>query len=387
MLQQIWTATLLGMRTLPDRKGAALVIVISMACAVGALLSIGSLSAGTTQFVHANGRPDRVIVLSRNAVSENASAIPRASATIIADAPGVKHDAEGRTILSAENTALIAVPKKSDGLEVFVPLRGIGPQALMLRPEIKLISGRMFQPGRYEAIVGALAAAEFQGLQKGAHVSLLDGEWTIVGVFASQGSGKDSQLLTDADTLLSSMRANTYKSITVMLNSPAAYTAFKSALTTNPTLSVDVDRETAYNERQTRSFAVLVDALAGTVGAIMGLGALFGVFNTMYAAVAARATEIATLRAIGFGGVSVAISVLCEALLLAGIGSLIGASVAWVAFSGNLHAIGGTVITLSVTPKMIASGLILACLLALIGALFPALRIARRPITDALRAN
>jgi putative ABC transport system permease protein len=387
MLRQIWTSILLGLRTLPSRRGAMLVIIISMACAVGALLSIRSMSIGIANFVHSNGRSDRAIVISRNALNESVSSLPRADAAIIADAPGVKHDPEGRAILSAESTAPFAVVKKSDGLEVFMLVRGVGPQGFELRPEIKLTSGRMFQPGKFEAIAGVSAATQFDGLEQGARVSLPNGDWTIVGTFTSHGSAKDTQLLTDADTLMANTRTSTYRSITVMLESPSAFTAFKNALTSNPSLQVEVERETDYNERQTRGLTVLVDALAGTVGVIMGLGALFGVLNTMYSAIDNRRMEIATLRAIGFSGLAVVISVLSEALLLALGGSLIGAGAAWAAFNGNLHTFGASVITLAVTPGLFMSGVFFACFLAFIGGIFPALRAARRPLADALRAT
>jgi putative ABC transport system permease protein len=387
MLKQIQTAVQLGLSTLPARKGASLVIVISMACAVGALVSIQSMSAGFTQMIRSNGRADRAIVLSRSAIFEFVSSIPTQNAPTIADAPGIRRGADGKPILSAEATAFVVVPKKSDGLDAFIDVRGMGPMGMALRPEIRLTSGRMFQPGKYEVIVGKSAAAEFAGLTENSLVSLPDGDWTIVGTFESGGSALESSLLNDADTLLASMRGTAYKSVTVMLNSPDSFAQFKSALTTNPTLTVDVLRETDYNAEQARQLNSLLNLVAGVVGGIMGLGATFGALNTMYSAVSARSVEIATLRAIGFGGTAVMVSVLMESLLLALAGSLIGAALAWAAFNGNLHAIGGTVIHLAVTPGLVTNGILFACLLGFIGGMFPALRAARRPIVDALRAS
>jgi putative ABC transport system permease protein len=387
MLKQFSTAITLALRIIPSRRGASLVIVISMACAVGALVSIQSLSAGFNRMIHNNGRPDRAMVMSRNSIFEGASSVPRDNVDIIADAPGVKHDADGKPVLSADAMISFAVTKKSDGLETFLTLRGMGPGGMTLRPEIHLVSGRMFQPGKYEMIVGKSAAAEFNGLTGGTRVSLPDGDWTIVGTFEAGGGGLDSALLTDADTLLASTRSTTYKSVTAMLDTPADFTRFKNALTSNPSLTVDVTRETDYYAQQARQLNILLNLIAGVVGGIMGLGAMFGALNTMYSAVSARTVEIATLRAIGFGGMAVMASVLVEALLLALAGSLIGAGFAWVAFNGNLHAIGGTVISLAVTPGLVRNGVLFACFLGFVGGFFPALRAARRPIVDALRAT
>ncbi len=258
---------------------------------------------------------------------------------------------------------------------------------MTLRPEIHLVSGRMFQPGKFEAIVGRSATAEFNGLAEGTRISLPDGDWTIVGTFEAGGSSKDSTLLTDADTLLASQRSTLYKSVTVKLDSPASFTAFKNALTSNPSLTVDVTRETDYYAQQARQLNILLNLIAGVVGGIMGLGAMFGALNTMYSAVSARTVEIATLRAIGFGGMAVMASVLVEALLLALAGSLIGAGFAWIAFNGNLHVLGGSVISLAVTPGLVRNGVLFACFLGFVGGFFPALRAARRPIVDALRAT
>ena len=387
MFRQSLTAISLAFSTLPTRKGASLVVVIGMACAIGALVSTQSLSAGINETISRNGRADRAIVMSRGAQFEFSSSLPRDNLDTIGDAPGVKHTADGKPIASGDVIAIVPVVKKSDGYETFLAVFGGGPQAMALRPEIHLVSGRMYQPGKYEVIVGAAAAQEFSGLQEGARVSLPDGDWTIVGTFSADGGGMESSLLTDGDTLNSSMRNTTYKGVTVMLESASALDRFKTALAANPTLKVDVMRETDYIVQNLKQLNGLLGAVAAIVGVTMGLGAMFGALNTMYSAISARAREIATLRAIGFGAGPVLVSVLVEALALSLLGALIGIAVAWAAFNGNLHAIGGTVINLAVTPRLIVNGLLFACFLGFIGGFFPALRAARRPIAEALRAS
>jgi putative ABC transport system permease protein len=386
-IKQLSAVTEMGLKTIPTRLGASLVIVLGMACAVGALISIMSLSTGLMRTIEGTGRADRAIVLAQGSLYEFGSSLSRASAATIAEAPGIKKDRNGRPIASPEILAYASVIRKNDGLDGFVTVRGIGPQGMALRPEMKLVSGRMFRPGKYEVIVGKFALAQFAGLDVGKQVALPQGDWTVTGVFESEGTARQSEVITDAATLYAAMRANAYKSITVQLESPSAFARFKSALTSNPTLVVDVTTESAILAKEWDFLNNLLGIVAYMVGGIMGLGAMFGALNTMYSAVSARIREIATLRALGFGGGAVVASVLAESLLLAASGSVLGAALAWTAFNGNLHGMGGLVITLAVTPKLVAYGVGFGCVLGLAGGLMPALRAARQPVATALRAS
>ena len=228
--------------------------------------------------------------------------------------------------------------------------------------------------GKYEVLVGRSAEAAFNGLAEGNIVDLPQGRWIVTGTFKSVDGAGESQMLTDAPTLMSAMRATAYKSMTLQLNSLQSLANFKNALTSNPALSVDVVRETEYQARQARLLNNVLLLVGYVVGGIMGLGAMFGALNTMYSAVSSRRTEIATLRAIGFSGGAVVVSVLTESLLLAIAGASIGAALAWVAFNNNLQVLGGTVIHLAVTPGLAIGGIAFACLLGFIGGFFPAIR-------------
>ena len=386
-LREIVAVTAMGLRAIPDRLGASLVIVIGMALVVAVTISILSMSAGFMRTVYNTGRIDRAIVLSHGSQFEIASALSRENVLTIADAPGIKFADDGKPIVSAEYLSAVLVTKKSDGLDAYVTLRGVGPKGFALRPEIKLISGRMFQSARNELIVGKSALAQFEGLEVGGQVPLPGGDWTITGSFESSGDEHESDLLADSETLLSTMRANTFQSVTVKLEKPESLEQFRTAVTTNPTLAVDVTRETQFLADQSKYLNTFLTMIAYVVGGIMGLGATFGALNTMYTAVSARAMEIATLRAIGFSGATVAASVLAESLLLAIFGAAIGAIAAWMAFNGNFHAVGGLVFRLAVTPSLIALGLGFAFTLGFVGGLFPAIRAARLPVADALRAT
>jgi len=228
----------------------------------------------------------------------------------------------------------------------------------------------------------------------GRRIRFDENEWTVVGAVSSGGGAHDSELLADADTVLSAYHRTTFNSVTVRLDSPGALAALNKGVSKDSTLQVSARTETQYYEQQSQTFAKLLAFIAYFVGAIMAIGAVFAALNTMYSAVASRAVEIATLRAIGFGATAVVASVIVEALLLAMIGAAIGAAAAWIAFDGNtVGTISGgnndlaqVIFHLRIGPGLIATGMLWACVVGLIGGFAPALRAARVPVATALRA-
>ncbi len=386
-IRQIVAVTVIGLRAMPQRLGPSLVVVVGMASVVAVTISILSMSTGFMRTVENSGRPDRALVLSRNAQFEGASSISRDDLLAIADAPGISRTSEGKPILSPEALTNVAVTRRSNGLDVYVTLRGIGPQGLALRPEFRLVGGRWFRPAAHELVVGTAAQREFAGLEVGDRVALPEGDWTITGNFESGGSGSESEMIADSETVLSAMRANAFKSVTVLLTGRDQFDTFKHALSGNPRISVDVLRETEYFATQAKQLNGFLVVVAYMVGGIMGLGALFAAVNTLYSAVSTRSSEIATLRIFGFGATAILTSVLAEALVLSLLGAAIGACMAWIAFNGNPHTAGSLVFRLSVTPLLIIEGIALSCVLGLAGGLLPALRAARLPIAAALRAG
>jgi putative ABC transport system permease protein len=266
-------------------------------------------------------------------------------------------------------------------------LRGVSEKGFELRPEFRLVSGRMFERGTHEMIVGVGAQQQFANLDVGDKVIMQDGEWTIVGTFETGGDLLEGQLLGEIDTVLASRRQNGFGSITVQLESPESFDAFQAAVTAVPGLDVEVQRQQAFYERSAGQQGTFFTAIAYLLSGILGIGALFGTLNIMHSAVSSRAREIATLRALGFGATPVAVSVLAEALFLATIGALIGSAVAWVLFSGNRNSFGGFIVfELAVTPMLLVIGLVWALTIALLGGLVPAIRAAQLPVATALRA-
>lgn len=392
MLKQIYAITLMNLKAIPQRLGTSSVIVIGIAGVVAVLVSVLAMATGFHKTVANSGRADRAIVLRGGSQAEVNSSISRDNMLTILDAPGVRRDDAGKPIGCGELVTIVNLPKIDDGNESNVTLRGSCGQLAALRPELKLVEGRMFEPAVRELIVGAGAAKQFRGVSVGSRIAFRDSEWTVVGLFSSNGDAHESELIADADTVQSAFRRSLFQSVTVLLDAPSAFDAYKDALTTNPTLTVDVRREPDYYAEQSKQLTKLLNFIAYFVGGIMAVGAMFGALNTMYSAVSSRAREIATLRAIGFGAGPVVFSVFAESLLLALAGGAIGAALAWLFFNGNAVSTLGAnfsqvVFRLTVTPALIVSGIWLALFIGLLGGLFPAIRSARLPVVDALRAQ
>jgi putative ABC transport system permease protein len=306
----------------------------------------------------------------------------------ILSAPGVARTADGKAAVTTDLIVAVNQPKY-DGTTGAVTLRGISPESATVRPQIRIVEGRMFEPGLRELIVGRNATEEFDNSEVGDQVALRENPWTIVGVFES-GDSFESLLLADVSTLLSASQRAAVSSATVLLESPQSFDQFKDALTTDPSIEVQVQRETDYYASQGQDTQGILSVISNVVGGIMAVGALFAALNSMYSAVSARGVEIATLRAIGFGAGSVVVSVLVEAMLLAVIGALIGALVAWSLFGDNVISMGNqissVVFQVKVTPGLVVTGIVWACVVGFLGGLLPALRAARVPVAEALRA-
>jgi len=391
MLRQIRAVTWMNLSSIPQRFGTSSVIVVGIAGVVAVLISVLAMATGFKRTIVATGRDDRAIVLRGGSDSELASTLSREATLTIMDAPGIRKDSAGKPIASAEAVVVVDMPKKSTDTGANVTIRGIGAAAMALRPEIHMVAGRMFQRGLRELIVGNGAQAQFKGLDVGSHIALRGSDWTIVGAFESNGDSHESELLADGETVLSAYRRNLYQSVVVLLESQDAFAAFKNSLTTNPQLSVAVMREHDYYAKQSQRMSNVLSFIAYVVGGIMAVGALFGALNTMYSAVSVRSREIATLRAIGFGASAVVLSVLIEAMLLSVVGALIGAGLAWIFFNGNFVSTLGSnftqvVFRLAVGPSLVVLGIVWACVIGLVGGLFPAIRAARLPVATALRA-
>jgi putative ABC transport system permease protein len=392
VLKQLIAVISMSLQTVPQRLGASSVIVIGIAGVVAVLVSVLAMGAGFQHTLADSGRDDRVIILRGGSDAELNSNLTRTDIDTIGNAPGLAKDADGKALLSSELVTVVNVPKLDTGTDANVTMRGVGLKFAEVRPELKIVNGKMFRPAVRELIAGVGAAKQFRGLTVGSVLRLRNADWTVTGVFSSNGDVHESELMADVDTVGSSIERTGYSSGVGLLTSAAAFTVFKDSLTSDPQLKVDVVREREYYAKQSAGLTKTINIVGTTVAVIMAIGAMFGALNTMYSAVAARGLEIATLRAIGFGAFPVLFGVMIESLLLSLLGGVIGASLAWLFFNGHTvstlgAAFAQVVFQLTVTQKLLITGIVWACIIGLLGGFFPALRAARLPVAEALRAG
>jgi putative ABC transport system permease protein len=381
MLMQTLVLTRLGLLGLLQRKWSSLVLVGSVACVIGVLLSMLSVTAGMLRAYRSGEDPRLAIVLAPGNSTEWGNGIPTTSIGIILNAPGIARSPDGHLLADAE--VLLTVPPSGPYLIGEPTLRGIGAAGLALHPNLRIVAGGQFHSGRQELTIGVAAARAFQ-LRVGDPITLPGGTWPIVGLFTDDGSILESQLLADADTLLAAGRTIGYGSVLVKLESPDAFDAFSKWLSTNPALQESAERLTDYQLRNAHQYSAFFTALAYVVASMMTLGALFGTVKLMYAAVSTRTRELATLRAIGYQPLPVALSVLFETMTLALTGALTGAAAAWLLFDGKHTTQARNVFDLSVSGHLIALGIAWALVLAVLGGVPPAIRATRRSVRSAL---
>ena len=390
-ISQVGSITKLSLETIVERKGASAAAVFGIAGVVAVFVAVLSIAQGFRRVMTVSGDPSSAIVMRAGSDTEMMSILYGTGMRIIADAPGIARSASG-ALASTELFVVINLPKRSTGLDANVPLRGLSRNAFEVHDTVRIIEGRRFTPGCNEVIVGVGAAYEFSGLDLGAELKLGRNRWKVVGLFSANGGLAESEIWTDAVALQSAYnRGSSFQTVRVKLKSPEAFDEFKSALSSDPRLTVKVLRLQDYYFEQSRTVYNLITGLGTLIAVLMGIGAVFGALNTMYSAVSARTREIATLRALGFGGGPVVISIMVESLFLASLGGFVGAASAYGVFDGyraatmNWQSFSQVAFAFDVTPALLAQGGIYAILIGLIGGLFPALRAARLPVAAALR--
>jgi putative ABC transport system permease protein len=390
VLRQAIAISALSIRSIPERWAPSLVIVIGLAGVVAVFTALLAMATGFESTLKATGRNDLVLILRGGSDAELNSAFDRDSTDLIKQEPGIAAGADGKSLASAELMVIAELVRKDDvksGANITV--RGVEPPAFALRPQLKIVAGRNFTPGLRELIVGSGVLRQFQGADIGKIVRMRGSEWTVVGEFTS-GDAHDSEMWTDVNVARATFGRRGSSSVLAALDGADGLQKLKSAVAAEPRLSVDVLREQDYFSGQTRQFRKTIGLLAAVVTIIMGLGAVFAALNSMYAAVAARGKEIATLRAIGFRGAPVVTSVMVEALLLALIGGTLGALIAYLLFNNlSVSTLGQSftqvVFDFKVTPQLVVRGLIIAIVIGMIGGFMPALRAARLPVSASLR--
>jgi putative ABC transport system permease protein len=380
-----------NVRSVKARWTSTIVAVAGIAGTVGVFIAMLSLARGFRATLVSSGSADNALITRAGATSEMTSGVAIDSVKVIQDAPGIARGADG-PLLTSEAVLMAPIPLRSTGTDANVELRGVSPNVFAIRRNIKIIEGRMFQPGLAELVVGKNAKATYSGLTVGNTIGLGTVRWQVVGVFDAGGSSFDSEVWGDAHLLNGAYkRPDTLsQSVTVHLTSPAALQQLKDSLTADPRLNVDVTREIDYYAKQSTRMTTLITILGGFVAGIMAIGAVFGALNTMYSAVAERGREIATMRALGFGAAAVVVSFLIEALLIAFVGGAI-ACVAVLPLNGlttstmNFQTFSNLAFAFKITPELLVKGIVFALVMGVIGGLLPAVRAASGPVATALR--
>jgi putative ABC transport system permease protein len=387
---QIVAVTTINLKSLPQRLWLSLATVIAVGLVVTVLLAFLSMANGFRRTIADSGAEDIAVVLRSGAVSEINSVVLRDQVRLIEDGPGIARGSDGKPQASGELYLTVNGIKRSTMTKASLPLRGLGPQGPALRRGVVMTAGRMFNPGSNEIIVGRALGKEFEGFELDQTVTFNSTRWTVVGIFAADGSVFESEIWADLPVLQSLFkRAGAVQTVRARLTSPAAIEALRAYSDNDPRLKLDVMSEAAYFAQQASNTSDLIQKLGWPLAIAMAFGSLAGALNTMYSSVAARATEIATLRAIGFGGFSTFVGTLVESLVLAAIGGVIGAAATYLVFDGFTASTMGAsfsqvVFNFQLSPRLIGQGLLLALVVGLLGGLFPALRAARMPIVAGL---
>lgn len=390
-LSQVVSISRFNLRSLPQRIGSSATAILGIAGVVAVMVGVLSIAQGILRTMESSASPDNVVVLRSGSSSEMMSIMNGDDARIVSEGPGLARN-EGGALASPELFVIINLLKRGTGTDANVPLRGVTRTAPLVRDNFRIVEGRMFEWGLTEVVVGVGAQIEFEGLGIGSTIEVAQEEWPVVGVFETGGGLAETEIWVDASVLQPAYRrGNSYQSVYAKLSSPDAFESFKDALTSDPRLNVKPMREADYYAEQSTMLYNLITGLGSLIAVIMGFGAIFGALNTMYTAVSARSREIATLRALGFHSGPVVISVLLESLMLALVGGVIGAALAWWAFDGfraatlNFTSFSQVAFAFDVSTSLLLRGISFALLIGLVGGLFPAVRAARQPISSALR--
>ncbi len=390
-LQQIFAVTWLNLRNLPQRVGSSVVAVIGVAAVVLVFAAVLSMAKGFERTMISAGSDDTAIIMRSGSTSELNSGISNDQALLIANAPGVLKDGDS-AVISAELYVVVDVKKKSTNTDANVPFRGVQSGAFEVRDNVTVIEGRTFETGKNEIIVGRAAQQEFAGLDTGSTIRFGQTEWQIVGAFEAQGSVSESELWTDVRVLQNAYRrGNFFQSVRVKLQSSGSLRELEAALEADPRIDPDVMSEKEYYSGQAAPLSRFIKLLGYPLTILMSIGAVFGALNSMYSSVSARGKEIATLRALGFGPISILFSTMIESTLLALVGGIVGGAIAFLAFNGfqvstlNGASFSQVVFDFAVTPDLLINGIYAALIIGAFGGLFPAIRAARLPVAQALR--
>jgi ABC-type antimicrobial peptide transport system permease subunit len=378
-------------RNLVARRLTTTLTAGGMALVVYVFATVLMLSAGLQRTLVATGQDDNVVVIRRSSQTEVQSGIARSQAAIVESLPQIATGADGQPLVSKEPVVLINLPKRASGKPANVVIRGVTPAGLALRPQVRIVEGRMFRPGTAEVIAGRSIADGFQGAGLGETLRFASRDWRVVGVFDAGRTAFDSEIWGDAEQMLQAFRRTGYSSMLFRLTDPDRFDEVKAAIENDPRLTLEAKREKRFYAEQSEALSRFISYLGTSISIIFSIGAVIGAAITMYASVASRTNEIGTLRALGFSRAAILVAFLGEALLLGLMGGVAGvvAASAMQALSistTNFQTFAEIAFSFTLTPGIVAASLVFALAMGFIGGFLPAARAARMKIVDALRA-
>jgi putative ABC transport system permease protein len=389
---QIGAVTGMNLRNISQRWSSSMVAVLGIGGVTLVLVALLSIAAGFKVALEGSGSTDVAIIMRAGSTNELSGGFGADTVTVVSDAPGIKHDAQNKPVLSPELYVLVDGRMRGKDASTNLPLRGVGQMAPQVRKSFKLVEGSMFHPGTNEIIVGDGVVKQYEGLEVGKTVRWGNANWNVVGRFTDGGGIAESEAWGDTPIVQQAWRrGNSFQSIRAKLTSEGSLKTLKDALSKDPRVRVGVQSERAFYADQQKLMSTIINTVGWALAIMMGVAALFAALNTLYNAVATRVREIATLRAMGFNGWAVMISVLVEAMILGAVGGLIGGLLAFLTFNGmhsstmNWASFSQMTFAFTVTPQLMITGIVYGLILTFIAGILPGIRAARLPITAGLR--
>jgi putative ABC transport system permease protein len=378
-------------RNLVVRRTTTILTAFSITLTVAVFVVLMALANGLETSLSSTGHPLNIIFMREGSQAEDFSSVSRDELRVIKYLDGVAKDEHSEPFVSPESIVLTSLLRVGQTQGSNVTIRGLGEDGLGLRPEFKILQGRMFRPGLREVVVSRRISQRFQNCRLGDHLKFGKGYWSVVGIFDAGTSAYNSEIWTDVVELMSEFRREEYNNVLVRVESAEAGARIQEQVKSDRRLHLKAVMEKEYFESQIET-ATPIRVFGGLIAVLMAIGASFAAMNTMYTAVARRSREMGTLRALGFSRWSVLLCFVLESVLIAVLGGLLGCLLAYgingvTTGTTNFASFSEMAFDFHVSPALLLTGMAFAVFMGLVGGFFPAWRVSRLSVVNALRAS